>query len=436
MDYKHWLLQRYHRWRTFLPARWLYHADYFLVLDLLAADREVKAGFAEQRLRKVLGSALQFVPFYRRTVQLTARQVAHEALADLLERFPYIGKAQVMDCQHDFLDERKDPRWLLYAASTGSSGQGIGVWRSKRLTDIEKAFYNHEWKSYGFSFHRSRYLRIGADAVRPATEPPARAAGNRLLLSPYHLSTSYKAAIVSALNRFRPEYLHAYPSCAAALAELIQPGELDFQLRAVLLASEPVMPLQAAAIKRLFGCPISISYGLTERTNLAFSSWEGGASSPYRFQPLYGFSENRMVDGLAEIVGTSLWNDVMPLIRYRTGDFGLIDARGQCAAIDGRDQEFVIDRYGNRISGLSIMIEAETFDFVRIYQIRQSAPGLITIAVVPRHGPLTREQRQQLLDIQLKYWGPQFDIGLDEVDDIPASASGKRQFVITNCASA
>jgi phenylacetate-CoA ligase len=436
MDYKHWLLQRYHRWRSFLPARWLYHADYFLVQELLAADQNLMAKFAEQRLRKVLGSALQFVPFYRRTVRLTARQVANEPLADLMERFPFIGKTQVMDCQHDFLDERKNTRWLLYAASTGSSGQCIGVWRSKRLADIEKAFYTHEWNSYGFNFHRSRYLRIGAEAVRPATEPPTRTAGNRLLLSPYHLSASNKAAIVGALNRFRPEYLHGYPSCVAALAELIQPCELDFQLRAVLLASEPVMPLQAAAIKRLFGCPISISYGLTERTNLAFSNWNGDAGSPYRFQPLYGLSENRMVNGLAEIVGTSLWNDVMPLIRYCTGDVGLIDGDGYCPTIDGRAQEFVVDRYGNRIPGLSIMINADSYDYVRIYQIRQSEPGSITIAVVPRHGRLTREQRQQLLDIQLKYWGPQFDIGLDEVEDIPATESGKRQFVINNCASA
>jgi phenylacetate-CoA ligase len=436
MDYKHWLIQRYHHWRPLLPPRLLYHADYFRVLDLLAAEPDVIAAAAEHRLRAVLGSAVRFVPFYRRAVRLTARQLQHEPLADLLARFPYIGKAQVMDSQRDFLDERKDTRWLMYAPSTGSSGQIIGVWRSKRLTDIEKAFYTHEWGKHGFSFHRSRYVRSGVDAARPADAAPTRVAGNRLLLSPYHLTAPHRTAIADALNRFRPEFLHAYPSCAATLAELLQPGDLDFALRAVLLASEPVLPQQAAAIGALFRCPISISYGLTERTNLAFSSWSGPAASPYRFQPLYGYNENRTVGGLAEIVGTSLWNDVMPLVRYCTGDFGVIDAHGTCAAIDGRDQDFVVDRYGRRISGLSIMIDAASFDYVRMFQVRQSRPGQITVAVVARHGTLTQAQRQQLLDTQLRFWGALFDIRVDEVDDIPPSANGKRQFVIANFARA
>jgi phenylacetate-CoA ligase len=430
MDYKYWLLQRYYQWRCRLPGHWLYHADYFQVLDLLAAGPAATAAATEQRLRDVLSTAAQYVPFYQREVRLTPQQLANEPLACLLEQFPYISKAQVTDCPRDFLDGRRDPRELLYATSTGSTGHGIGVWRSKRLADIEKAFYTHEWAQYGFSFHKSRYVRIGADSVRLPSETPARIVGNRLLLSPYHLSTRHKSAIRAALNQFRPEYLHAYPSCAAALADLFQPGDLDFPLRAALLASEPVMPQQAAAIARLFACPISISYGMTERTNLAFSSCDGDACGPYRFQSLYGYSENRIVNGLAEIVGTSLWNDVMPLIRYCTGDFGLIDDHGICAVIDGRAQEFVVDRHGNPISGISITIDPASWEFVRIYQIRQSTQGAITLTVAPRYGPLTQDQRKQLLDTQLKHWGALFDIRLHEVDDIPLGASGKRRFVI------
>jgi phenylacetate-CoA ligase len=252
------------------------------------------------------------------------------------------------------------------------------------------------------------------------------------MLSPYHVNAAHKAAILDAIRRFRPAYVHAYPSSATALAELLSPGELDTQVKAVLLASEPATPAQLAAIRRLFRCPVSLNYGLSERTNLAFAEYDGDGEnlSDYVFQPLYGWTENRMDEDRLEIVGTSLWNDVMPLIRYRTGDYGSVDARGHCRAIDGRGHEFLVDRSGRRIPGLAIVIDEATWDFVRLYQVRQRRPGEITLAVVPRHGSLSSEQRAFVLEAQQRRWGGFFDIALQVENDIPLAPNGKRKLVI------
>ncbi len=428
--YKDWLQKGYYDYRAYVPSRLLYHADHFRIRELLDGSADAIAAEAARRLRHVLRTAVAWVPFYRRTVRLSAGELAHEPPRQLLDRFPYLEKGQVMDCQRDFLDLRLDPRRLNYATSEGSSGHGIGVWRTKRLADIEKAFYNHEWGKFGFSFDKARYLRMGSDARRPPHEPCAAISGNRLLLSPSHIFPQHKAAIVAALNAFRPRFVHAYPSAAAALAELIAPGELDFAVHAVLLASEPATPQQLASIVRLFRCPVSISYGLTERSNLAFASSVEGKCTPFRFEPLYGVTENRWSNGRPEIVGTSCWNDVMPLIRYRTDDFGAVDTNGACRAIHGRAHEFLLDRGGNRVPGLLLIVEAGAWDLIRLYQVRQRRPGAITIFVVPKHGALNAVQKKLLLDYQRKRWGGCFDIDLDEVADIPLSASGKRQLVV------
>lgn len=435
MDFKHWLRQRYLHWLPYLPARLSYHRDFFWILSLLEAAPDTRQETIERQLRHVLTVATRHVPFYRRMVRLTDRELACESLPALLARFPYVDKDMVMDRRHDFLDERRDPRWLHCAYSSGSSGQGICVWRNKRLADIEKAFYVHEWGRHGFSFRRARILRIGSDAIRRPDEAPVRTVGNRLLLSPNHLCPAHKSEILAALNRFRPEYLHGYPSSAAALADLLQPGETDFSLRAVLLSSEPILPHQARLIASRFGGAISISYGLTERTNLAFAEWRGAACTGYRFEPLYGISENRIDGAHAEIVGTSLWNDVMPLIRYRTGDYGAIDAQGRCAELDGRSQDFLVDRHGHKVPGTSVRIEQATWDYVRVYQVRQDRPGRLTLVVVPRHGRLTPDQRRQLLARQHQTLGSLFDIALEEAENIPLQSSGKRRFVLKDTAA-
>jgi phenylacetate-CoA ligase len=432
MSDKNWLLQRYYRWRRFIPPRLLYHADHFRILKLADAPADTLETLQQSRLRHVLQTAVQHVPFYRRAVKLSAAELANEPVHELLARFPYTDKLTVMSCQRDFLDERLDPRWLVYTTSSGSTGEGIGVWRSKRLADIEKAFYAREWSRFGFSFDKSRYLRIGVDAARLAHESPTRVWGNRLLLSPYHLIEKHKPAIVEAINRFKPQYIHAYPSTVAALADLLSPSDLDCEIKAVLLASEPVERHQLAAMERVFGCPASISYGLTERTNLAFADYARGVRGPYRFDQLYAYNENLIDKGSPEIVGTSLWNDVMPLIRYCTRDYGAIGADGVCPVIEGREQEFLLDRFGNQIAGLSINIDDDVWDFVRNYQIWHSRPGAITLAVVPRESTLTPAQEERVLNVQLERWGALFDISLAVVPDIARGPNGKYRFVIND----
>jgi phenylacetate-CoA ligase len=125
--------------------------------------------------------------------------------------------------------------------------------------------------------------------------------------------------------------VHAYPSSAAALAELIAPAGLELRVRAVLLASEPATRQQLAAIAGLFGCPVSISYGLTERTNLAFANHRQGITGPYRFEPLYAVNENRIAGGRCEIVGTSLGR----LVRHRRRGGGRHSAGAERQAAAG-----------------------------------------------------------------------------------------------------
>jgi phenylacetate-CoA ligase len=425
------IARQYYRWRWVIPKRWLYHPDHFAVRALLDDRPEVREHGADVRLRHVLATAVAHVPFYRDAVRIPAGDLVHAPPLELLERFPFIDKETVMEQQSAFLNERADRRFLLYATSHGSTGTGIGVWRSKRESDIEKAFYCHAWGRLGFDVDTSRYLRIGYDAAQPLDAAPTWRQGNRLMLSPDHVQPEHLDTILRAVRRFAPRYIHAYPSAALALAELIDNGRhaVDWPLQGVLLASEPASPGQLERIGRVFGTQVSISYGLTERTNLAFALHADGHTSPYRFEPLYGRTETPARDGRSEIVGTSLWNEVMPLIRYRTADCAAIDAAGQCTAIEGRLQEYVLDRHGNRLPGLMIALDACTWNFIKSCQLYQREPGKVLLRIVPRR-PLSHADRSALLASPRRYWGCAMEFDVVEVPAIPAAPGGKQRFVV------
>ena len=84
---------------------------------------------------------------------------------------------------------------------------------------------------------------------------------------------------------------------------------------------------------RCLGCRLADYYGQAER--IAFAS--ATAAGQYRFQHGYSHVEFIPYDGqhvpsdsrhrLYEIVGTSFWNCLLPIVRYRTGD--LVRAAGE-----------------------------------------------------------------------------------------------------------
>jgi phenylacetate-CoA ligase len=434
------LLERaYYIFRPWTPARVLYHPAYFDVLSLLRnwdSDNDLLEKAINARLRFILSEAITHVPFYRDAIKLSVDEINKcDTPVELLNLFPFLEKETVMDQQDRFLSDRYRGKRIYYVTSGGSSGQGIGLWRSKHLADIEKAFFAWERERFGFAVERSRSLRIGANARRKANESPIWRLGKQLMLSPYHVNEQWREEILNRLNEYKPEFIDAYPSSLYELTKLLESDQLDFQPRAIFLASEPVLDYQLEKIYDKFRVPISINYGLTERTNLAFAEYDKGLKRGYRMNPLYGYAENRRVHGQFEIVGTSLWNDVMPLIRYCTADFGLLSEKGEIDEIDGRAQEFLVDKFGSRIPGLSIIIDEPTWDFVKYYQVTQSQPGVIKILLVPKRGSLTEEQRSYVLGNQQKRWGEFFDISVHEVENIPLTSAGKRRLVMTEIKS-
>lgn len=96
---------------------------------------------------------------------------------------------------------------------------------------------------------------------------------------------------------------------------------------------------------------------------------------------------------LHEIVSTGFNNFVMPLIRYRTGDYAVLSRDQKCRCgrnyllideVIGREQEFIITKNGSLISATSLIFgqHYKIFESIESIRIVQEKIGEIDIVIV------------------------------------------------------
>lgn len=421
------------------PKRFIYTSKYQYIIKLnkryerLDQKEAVRATLRRQ-LAWHLREALESVPYYRETVKVRPEEIDESNAVNALKEFPYLLKSTVMDNSDAFLNRKFSKESLTYMQSAGSTGRAIGVWRTKAEIGIEAAFVASEWGKFGLDWERSRIVRMGPDCKKRENEDPFTYWRNRLYISPFHLHSRWMDEIYRTIVTFNPDLIWAYPSCAVLFAEYLQEhARPPLPLRALLLASEKLEDHQYHLFKRIFNAPVSAHYGLTERTNMAsLRETEGGNDFYYRLADTFGYSENyRDEFGNDEIVGTSYWNLAMPLIRYRTSDIGTIDENGIIRKIQGRTQDFFIDKNGRRLSALSVHIQKYMGNHVKIHQLMQNRAGEVIIRVVPKK-TFTEAIKQSILNDIKQEYGEVFDAQIQEVDELEWTKAGKRRVIISN----
>lgn len=140
---------------------------------------------------------------------------------------------------------------------------------------------------------------------------------------------------------------------------------------------------------------------------------------------------------MGRIVVTDLFNHAMPLIRYDTGDVGIMSIHSDCGVgskvltrVDGRRVDCFYSTKGEMLSPYVINNTMWRFTELRQYQFIQNGKNDYVLKLNVQSGVTVRER--ELLDSVKDYIGDDANITLMYVDEIPLLASGKRKQVICN----
>lgn len=205
-------------------------------------------------------------------------------------------------------------RGIRVASSSGTSGSPLVFPQSLSALQREQRFIDSLWRTQGFT-PGSRM------AVCRGTKVPGGVirAGSRLLLSGMEWTDEDVRQRWNALVRFKPDYIHCYPSVLErfALRAYAQGLPRCDSLSAILAGSEETTAAHIGLFSEMFGCPTISWYGQSEQVALAVREEDGS------FSVVPGYSEVAFIpsDYGYEIAGKSRCNEFFGERTYRTGDF-------------------------------------------------------------------------------------------------------------------
>jgi phenylacetate-CoA ligase len=398
--------------------------------------------FREARLSYVLNRAATRVPYYRKLWSERRRRGDTMSPARL-ENWPILEKAALRADALSFVADDCHPRRMFREHTSGTTGTPLDLWRSRATVRAWYALSEARWRQWYGVGPGDRWAMLGGQLVTPVSQrrPPFwvwNAGLNQLYMSSYHLSAESVHDYLDALATYRIRYLLGYTSALYTLAdEAIRAGYTSSTLVVAIANAEPVFDFQRRAITRAFNCPLRETYGSAEKT-IAASECEAGRLHVW---PEVGVLE--VVDGdqsvtaaTGDLVCTSLLDPDMPLVRYRTGDRGSIEALTGCvcgrtlpilASLEGRADDMVITPDGRRIGRLDPVFKTDLP--VREAQVIQDTRDHIRIRYVPDAGfspsagdELVRRLRDRVGNLR---------VTLEPVDAIARTASGKFRSVVS-----
>lgn len=361
-----------------------------------------------------------------------------------LTDWPLLQKDRVRESPAAF----RSGAWFAARASTGgTTGTPVELVRSPVAIVAEQVCFDRMVRALDLDPRTARIAVLRADAVKQASDdrPPFwtyAVGGRRLVLSSAHLSESTLPSFLSELSQFRPDVLWVHPTMLEVLCRLLARSGEVLRVPGVLASSEVLAPEVWKLARELLGCAIVDYYGLAERVALAH------ASSPGEYFFLPGYAAVELLphasdgdEGWYEIVGTSLWNTAMPLVRYSTGD--LIRTTSRCderelqeiaygirpfSGVIGRSQDVLLSPNGRAVTPGVSQIAHGVEHLLRLQIVQHAADRIVLrVLALPQ---FSHADADRLMRNAQRKAPPPARIDIEIVDSLERTARGKTPLVI------
>jgi len=321
--------------------------------------------------------------------QLNVRQLCTDDLAyDILMSLPKISSSDLVNNLNNFVSIDYN-NFNSYTTTTGGTGRAPTTIRlSNESFGIEWAHIHYIWSQIGYKRSRSLKLTLRGKHVKGNLLTVYNPLYNEIVVDTFRLNKNNFKQFLREIRKYKIQYIHGYPSLIEEFMEYcIMHNYKPDSINGLMLGSEQITQKQWDKFKRFFNCKIVAWYGQSEKVILAYTTT---SPNEYKILSSYGYAyiNNPDVTGFGEIIGTTFINKAMPLMNYRTGDYGRIEIKGNemiLKDIQGRwGKDYIYLSNDKKIPTTSINIHSAIQKEILFYQIHQVAFAKLEIRILPK----------------------------------------------------
>ncbi len=418
-----------------------------LLQDSSNWDEERKNGFVIQKLKETLINAYENTLFYKNQFDSVEFDPSNFNELAQLYTIPLIDKIDLRKNKQEIKNRSIQEKNFLYVTTGGTTGIPIELYYVKgNERSREFVFMTDQWKRIGYKTGDKIAVIRGSVVDEKGNNTLFRyePVKNRLFLSTYDLYENNFRIYVEKLHKFKPKFIHTYPSAISVFAKYVKQNNIEFPtLKGIFCSSEQFFEGQRELIESAFKTKIYSWYGHSEYATLA---GECEVNTDYHVFFEYGYTELIDEEGnvitkpgvQGEIVGTSFEMKGFPIIRYKTGDFAeWVEGKCKCGRnyqliknVKGRwHQEMIVTKLDSTISLTALNMHSDLFDHVVQYQFYQKEKGKVELRVIKSNEYTLKDEEKINNSFKLKF-KELVDFSIRYVDQLPRTERGKHRFLI------
>lgn len=393
--------------------------------------------FQVDKLRKLFIHCQERVPYYTDLFKRIGFKAEKFNSLEQIKELPLLTKTDVNRDYDKFLTRGVKEKDCLVIYTGGTTGESLKELKSNE----EEANKWAVWWRYRYRLGIKRdtvEARFASNQVVPTRQdkPPywrENKPGKVVIYSQYHLNRDTVVDYVEDLKKRHIQWIHGYASIIANLANLMNEKGIKLEITHITVGAENLYESQKKAIKNAFGVEPFQHYGNTEGV-ANFSQYPDGK---IRIDEDFSYVEFEYRDGKNLVVGTNLYNYVMPFIRYSTGDCAELSDEQDggfriISNIIGREGEYIVTGSGAHISAEAL--DSRVFAYIPHLgdvQIRQESVEKIDVNIIPLEGFVSDDEC--MLENKLKeVVGYDMKLDIHKVSELEKSKNGKHRLVISN----
>lgn len=392
----------------------------------------------DQKLRKMIQHCYYTVPYYTRLFKEWGINPDCINKLEDLRVIPILSKDEVKAHSVELRSSLIKSNRTKIHPTGGTTGTGL---RFVTTNDEEAEQWAIWWR------YRSRHGidlktwcgNFGGAAITPLSQskPPywrINLPGKQIFYSGYHISEKTVRDYANNIKKMGLRWLHGYPSNLANIANELKKANVTLPMKWVSTGAENLYDSQKKQIEEVFCVKPIQHYGLTEGVANISEGLDGELVVDEDFCCVEFIpSEN---ENEYHVIGTSLTNYAMPLIRYDTGDLVTIKKMGQHSdfgrtvdAINGRSNEYVLLPSGVKVGTAAISLIVNRLEWIQAMQIIQNSKDSVDINILGnRAGSVNLNELKYELQIR---FGDELKTHIHFVDSLEKTKSGKQKLVIS-----